>query len=259
MNLKVPVSVVLATRNEEKNIEECLQSVEWAEQVIVIDGSSEDDTVSIAKRYTSDVFVEPASSCEEQRLKGLERVSCDWFFLLDADERVSDELRKQIEDVVLKGGSFSAYHFMRRNYLDVSRPVHFGHPDFQLRLFKKVDLLELPEKIHRSPKVRGEIGKLNGELVHFFFESISHYIHKINFYTELEADYCLKDPEFKLSFIRLFIKPWARFFQNYFLKKAFLDGYWGLVFSFGSMYYEMLVNLRILLGKKSKNTVIARK
>jgi len=246
---KLPVSVILATRNEEKNIEACLQSVSWAEEVIVVDGSSEDKTAELAKQFTEKVIVVPASTCEEQRLVGLKEVTQPWFFLIDADERVSEDLKLQIKQV-LTSAPHSAYYFLRRNYLK-DKPIHFGHPDYQLRLFNKQELLELPEKIHRFPKVKGSTGNLEGELIHYFFESVSDYIEKINFYTEKEARYCLQKPNFKPSLLRMLLKPPARFFQNYFLKKAFLDGYWGLVFSFGAAYYEMLVNLRVLMSENS--------
>lgn len=253
--MKLPVSVIAVTRNEEANIADCLRSVEWANEIIVVDGSSEDQTADIARKYTSKVFVKENADCETQRIFGFGKITQPWLFLIDADERVSEKLAQSIQRVVTGGSAYSAYNILRENFLDGrAKPVHFNYPEYHLRLFHVKDLIALPEKIHRIPEFQGEAGKLDGGLKHLFFGSVTQYVSKINFYTNLEAQYCLSDPSFSMSglrgFIRLFFRPIGRFMEYYFAKKAFLDGYWGFVFSAGAGYYELLINLRILLAKQ---------
>ena len=175
--------------------------------------------------------------------------------MIDADERVSSKLAQAIERVVKGGAAHSAYKVLRANFLDGrTQPVHFNHPEYHLRFFRRDQLVALPEKIHRVPEVKGSVGELQGALDHYFFGSVTQYVNKMNFYTNLEAQYCLSDPSFSIGgfrgFIRLFFRPIGRFMEYYFAKKAFLDGYWGFVFSVGAGYYELLINLRILLAKQ---------
>ncbi|MBI4971517.1 MAG: glycosyltransferase family 2 protein [Candidatus Omnitrophica bacterium] len=253
--MKLPVSVIAVTHNEESNIDACLASVSWAEEIIVVDGSSQDRTADIARKYTGKVFVKENADCETQRIFGLSKATQPWFFLIDADERVSPELARSIERAVTSESKESAFHILRANFLEgCAKPVHFNYPEYHLRLFRKSDLVSLPEKIHRVPEVRGSVGRLEGVLDHYFFGSVTQYLEKMNFYTNLEAQYCLSDSAFSLKgvrgFTRLFFRPLGRFMEYYFAKKAILDGYWGLVFAAGAGYYELLINLRILLARK---------
>ncbi|MBI4397791.1 MAG: glycosyltransferase family 2 protein [Candidatus Omnitrophica bacterium] len=251
MNIKAPVSIILVTHNEEANIENCLNSLDFAREIIVVDGNSSDRTAEIAEKYGARVLIKENAPCEIQRLHGFEHVKQPWFFLIDADEYVSKELGTSIRRAVSEDAGFSAYSVLRRNYITgVKRPVHFNHPEYPMRLFRVRDVRKLPEKIHRTPEVSGNSGSLKGELIHYFFPSVEQYIEKLNFYTTVEAGYCLRNPAYRLGFFRLFLRPLGRFIQNYFFKKACLDGYWGLVFSFGSAYYEVLVNLKVILAKK---------
>ena len=240
---KIPVSVVIPTYNEEKNIEHCLQSVSWADEIIVIDGGSTDRTRDSALRYAPHVITTENAPAETQRLKGLTRVKNEWFFLLDADERVSEELATQIAAAVASSGQKTAYRVLRRNYYK-NKPVHLHHPDYQLRLFQTSEASSLPREIHRIPEVKGETGVLKGELVHYFWTSVGDYIAKLNRYTKIEASYW-KAAGKKVSGLNAFyyfvLRPKWRFFQYYFLKKGFLDGFFGFFFSFSSAYYEIIV------------------
>lgn len=240
---KIPLSVIIPTHNEEANIENCLKSVSWADEIIVVDGGSTDRTREIASRHTSYIVLTDNAPAEVQRLKGLREIKNDWFFLLDADERVSEGLRTQIESVVSSAHSHSAYRVLRRNYYK-NKPVRLHHPDYQLRLFRKSEIGSLPEQIHRMPLIKGKPGILKGELTHYFFTSIQDYLEKLNRYTLIEASYWIKEGRkiSGLSAIYYFVlRPKWRFFQYYFLKKGFLDGFFGFFFSFSSAYYEIIV------------------
>ena len=245
--MKSPLSVVIAAFNEEKNIDGCLQSVDWADQVIVVDGGSSDRTRDIASHHTSEILVTGNSPAETQRLKGLRQARHAWFFLLDADERVSAGLRAQIEKTIAGADAKSAYFVLRKN-LYKGRAVHLHSPDYQLRLFRKEEIGALPEKIHRIPKIRGEAGKLDGELSHHFFTTVHDYLKKLNAYTGLEASYRQGDGRGRARLLRdLTWKPLGRFIQYYFFKKGFMDGFFGFFYSLSSAYYEWAVTARLLL------------
>ena len=248
---KAPVSVIIPTFNEEKHIADCLKSVLWANEIIVIDGGSADKTVEVARQYTPNVLVTENSPAETQRLKALAHAKEPWFFLLDADERITEDLRCQIETTVGSSSARSAYYVLRLN-LYKNKPVHLHHPDYQLRLFKRGQIRALPDKIHRIPQIDGETGFLNAPMNHYFFTTVENYLNKLNRYTLIEASYWQSDPK-KISGTKLFyfltIKPFGKFFQYYVLKKGFMDGFFGLFYSISSAYYEWAVASRFLLEK----------
>jgi glycosyltransferase involved in cell wall biosynthesis len=250
---KAPLSVILPAYNEEKNIEGCLESVSWADEIIVVDGGSTDRTREIASRYTPNVLVTENAPAETQRLKALERIRHEWFFLIDADERVSPELRQDIERVLGSQGSHPAYRVLRRNF-HRARPVHLHHPDYQLRLFRKDAAARLPERIHRIPEV-ADAGTLGGVLIHHFFTTFKDYFGKLDRYTAIEASYWREERR-KVGGLNLFyyflFRPAARFLQYYFLKKGCLDGFFGLFYSLASAYYDWKVAARVLSVSRGK-------
>jgi len=246
---KIPLSVVVAAYNEERFIEKCLASVSWADEIIVVDGGSTDRTVTLVKRSAARLISSSNAPAETQRLKGLSEIGNDWFFLLDADERVSGALRDQISEVVRSSRPERAYYVLRRNYYQ-NRPVHLHHPDHQLRLFHKSQISALPQEIHRIPQVQGTTGTLEGELIHRFFTSIPDYLKKLNRYTEIEASYVTERSEAWsawTAFKRIVLRPIGRFFQYYFFKQGYRDGFFGLFYSVSSAYYEFVTASSVII------------
>lgn len=253
---KVPVSVIVPAYNEERNIGDCLQSVSWADEVMVVDGGSRDRTREIAGRYTSHILVTENSPAETQRLKAIEQVKHPWFLLLDADERVDEELRREIERVVEPQEGPVAYFILRKN-LYRNRAVHLHHPDYHLRLFKKDSAVSLPTRIHRTPLLPHQAGTLKGALLHHFFPSMEEYLAKLNRYTSIEVSYWREEGRTLRGGKALYdltIRPAGRFFQYYFLKRGFLDGFFGLFYSLSSAFYEVIVAARAMLDETRTNS-----
>jgi glycosyltransferase involved in cell wall biosynthesis len=246
---KIPLSVVIPVYNEERFIAKCLESVQWADEIIVVDGGSKDCTLEIAKKYATRILSTENAPAETQRLKGLREIKHSWFLLLDADERVSSDLRGQIAAVLKAVYPKAAYYVLRRNYYR-GRAVHLHHPDYQLRLFQKNQISSLPDKIHRIPQIQGETGILQGELIHRFFTSTEDYLKKLIRYTAIEASYAEcqdgKSNAFQI-FKRLFLRPIGRFIQYYFLKGGFRDGFFGFFYSASSAYYDFVVAASLLI------------
>lgn len=250
---KIPLSVVIPAYNEGKNLGSCLESVSWAEEIIVVDGGSHDETVDIARNYDAVVLETDNAPAETQRLKALANISQPWFLLLDADERVSEGLKDQIQEVIQSRDSLKAYAVLRRNFYR-GRPIHLHHPDYQLRLFRKELAPYLPDRIHRLPEISEETGRMDGTLIHLFFTTVHDYLEKLNRYTTLEAVYWRRDQK-KVSGLNtpyyLFLRPLARFFHYYFFKKGFLDGFFGFFYSVSSAYYDWAVAARVLIDPPS--------
>lgn len=251
---KNPISVIIPTYNEERNIEDCLKSIEWADEIIVVDGGSADRTRAIALGFTAHVIVTDNAPAETQRLKGIQRARNPWFFLLDADERVTDELRNSIAAAVSDPAPVQAYRVLRNNYRN-GKAVHLHYPDYQFRLFRRETGHLLPEKIHRIPHIKGRTGTLKGELIHHFFISMHDYTAKLHRYTLQEASYAISEGRRVKGFWRgvhaLWLRPTGKFFQYYFLKGGIRDGFFGLFFSGMSGIYEFMV--AVLVREKEKD------
>lgn len=250
---KIPVSVVIAACNEEAFIEDCLKSVQWAEEIVVVDGGSTDLTQEIAGRYGAVVIATQNAPAEVQRLKGLKQIHFPWFLILDADERADPQLRDSVLKVLSDPAAKNSYKVLRRNYYK-GKAVHLHHPDFQIRFFRTGEAASLPDKIHRLPQPAGPIGILQGEIEHLFFTDWTLYQKKFDFYTGLEAQYFL-DAGKRLhpaeACFRLWFRPLARFFQYYFLRNGILDELFGLKYCWKSGCYERAVVVKILRAQSA--------
>jgi len=251
---KCPITIVVAAFNEERHLEACLKSAAFSDQIIVVDGGSTDRTRAIAEKFGECIITENAPA-ESQRLKGLQLCRNDWFFLLDADERISQELQHDIVRTLQSNQPFDAYQVLRKNIYQ-GRAVALHHPDYQIRLFKKQMISHLPQKIHRTPEGIKHLGRLHSELTHYFFSSVHEYLEKINFYTSKEATYLRAQTHWNgLQTMKyLLIRPPARFVQYYFLKKGFKDGFFGLFYATASAFYEWTVAAKVLLEPQMRHT-----
>lgn len=237
------ISVVLATYNEEENIGSCLESVKGlADEIVVIDGSSTDKTVEIAKKYGAKVIIrENPPIFHINKQKAIEAAKGDWILQLDADERVTPELTKEIEKIAssykLTANSYYpvAYYIPRKNFF-LGRWIRYGgmYPDAVIRFFKKGKAWLPCRSVHEQMEVDGETGCLRGHLLHYTAPTFSRYLVNSNRYTSLTAqEYAdRKLPTNFLTSIRyMFCLPFWRFLTLYFRHKGFLDGFPGLVFA----------------------------
>ncbi len=222
------ISAVVIAGNEEKNIADCLESVHWADEIIVVDSESTDKTVEIAKRYTDKVFVRKWEGYASQKNFSMERARNEWVLSLDADERVSPELLEEIKTLDLSGTD--GFYIPRRNYfLDkVIRSCGWS-PDYQLRLFRKSKTTLTPRRVHEGFSVDGKTEYLKGELVHFTHTTIVGTLTKINEYSTLEA--AEKADRIYVTVAKLFFKPLWAFFQHFIIRRGFTDGVHGLMVS----------------------------
>lgn len=234
------ISVVLATFNEEENLRECLDSVkDLADEIVVVDGSSSDKTVEIAKEYNSKILVTdnpPIFHINKQ--KAINMATKDWILQLDADERVSRDLKKEIQSVINSKSGISGYWIPRKNWF-LGRFLMKGgqYPDYTLRLYRR-GKGRLPEKsVHEQAMVEGEVGYLKSPLIHMADKNFSRYLTRFDRYTNLIAEEFKKN---KIGFspIQIFkyllILPSWWFILTYVRHKGFFDSWQGFVFSFYS-------------------------
>ena len=232
------ISVIVITKNEERNLADCLESVRWARQIVVVDAQSTDRTVEVARRFTDDVVVTAWKGYVAAKNTALGRTAHDWVLWLDADERAMPGLEEEVRRIVLgaKGGPV-AYSIARRAYFLGTWIRHCGwYPGRVVRFFRKSRASFAASHVHERLVVEGETGRLATDVVHYTDENLYHYFAKLNRYTSLAAADLVERG--RIGTVRdLLIRPPFLFFKMYFLQKGFLDGMPGLMLSIASSAY----------------------
>lgn len=233
------VSVVVIALNEERNIEECLGSARWAREIIVVDAESCDRTVEIAGKFTDKVWVRRWPGFGPQKNFGIEQASCNWIFILDADERISPELANEIARNIESDVSSEALAFRvpRRNHYYGQWVLSGGvYPDYQIRLFKKGCARYNDVRLHENLIIDGKIGTLQGHLEHYTEREIRDHFRKFGAYTTLSAHEKVKTVR-RVRWSDLVLRPLIITFKAYVLKNGFSDGIHGLILSvFAGMF-----------------------
>lgn len=263
--MRKTLSVVLATFNEEKNLTSCLESVkDIANEIIIVDGSSFDKTVEIAKLFGAIVKITTnKSNFHINKQMGIDLASKDWILQLDADEHISPELKDEIDQILDGGSSFLENHkssiinhksdvngyWMPRKNLFLGRFLLKGgqYPDYTLRLYRN-GKGKLPQKdVHEQAEVEGRVGYLKSALLHYPYKDFSHYLKKWNLYNNLFATQIREEQKNKNIFQKLFyafayliLKPAHWFLTTYFRHKGFMDSWQGFIFSlFSSLRFPV--------------------
>ncbi len=232
-----PLSVIVITKNEGHNIEECLQSVQWADDIIVVDAESKDDTVTKAKIFTEKVYRKPWLGFAAAKQFGLEQTKHKWILWLDADERVTPALAEEIQKLILSTPAEAAFLVGRRAYFLGRWIKHSGwYPGYVSRLFNKEKALFNSAQVHEGLEIHGEVKQLQNDLLHYTDPNIYHYFAKLNRYTTLAADELVQKGK-KASLSDVIIRPIWQFTRMYVLRAGFLDGIQGLLLALFSSGY----------------------
>lgn len=243
------ISVVIITKNEAQNISDCLESVKWADEIIVVDSGSEDETISIAKRFTDKVLINEWKGFADQKSFAMNQASNEWILSIDADERVTEKLKDEILNSDLN--QFDGYRIKRENYFlgKLIRGCGWGN-DYQLRLFRKSKTKLTNRLVHEGFEVEGKIGQLKNSMQHFSYRNFSDAITKINHYSTLEA--IEKQNRKKVTAFTIVVTPVVAFLQHFFLRKGFIDGIYGLFVSIMHAITKLQVQLKIWELKNRK-------
>jgi len=254
----VSLSTVTITKNEERNIEACLQSVGWVDQIIVVDAESSDRTQELARHYTPHVIGRPWEGYGPQKNYGIQQAIGDWILILDADERVSPELAQEIQERLTTWTFHDpvAYGIPRRNIF-YGAWVRWGgaYPDLQIRLFQKGKAIYNDVEIHENIIVDGLMGNLEGFLEHYTERQIVDHFRKFSLYITLAAKEQGKSTAM-VHWWHLLLNPLVTFVKKYCLKQGFRDGIRGVIYAgFASMYtfgkYAKLWELEVVAARGS--------
>ncbi|HET7694884.1 MAG TPA: glycosyltransferase family 2 protein [Vicinamibacterales bacterium] len=234
------LTVTVITRNEAANIEAALASVAWADEIVVVDAESTDDTAAIARRRGARVEVRAWPGYSAQKNHAAALASHDWILSLDADERVPAGLASEIQALLRSEPPHRGYRIPRiSHYLGRWIRGTDWYPDYQLRLYDRRAGQWNRRPVHESVALNGEPGRLDHDLQHFPYRDISHHLQTIDRYTTLAADQMRAEGR-KPSIGGLFLHPWFAFLRNYVLRGGFRNGGAGLVVSILNSYYVFL-------------------
>jgi glycosyltransferase involved in cell wall biosynthesis len=225
------ISAIVITLNEESNIKDCLESIKWADEIIVVDSNSKDKTVEIAGMYTNKVFITEKMSFSDKKNLAIEKSSGEWIFWIDADERVTESLKNEIKNIVENPDEgIQAYEINRKSFFINKFIKHCGwYPDYRIRLFRKSAGIKFDAvRVHEKIIYEGRKLRLKYYLLHYTDLTFEHYISKLNSYTSSSA-LDLVEIGKKASTGDIIFRPVFTFIKMYFLKLGMLDGYTGLV------------------------------
>ncbi len=248
------LSVTIITHNEEDNIRDCLTSVLWADEIIVVDSGSTDRTVEICREFTDKVFFHVWTGMKEQKQYAVEKASHSWIFSIDADERATEEIKLFILQE-LQNPLHDGYRFPRRNYFLGKWLKHGGwYPDHVLRLFRKDRGYFGGINPHDKIIMRtDDVATLKIPIIHHTYKTISQYIAKQNMYASISARELLRSGKRGAPYL-IPLKVCAKFIETYVVKRGFLDGFHGFVVATGATYaiFWKYVEIWELSRKKSE-------
>ena len=234
------LSVTVIALNQEANIGECLASVSFADEIVVVDTGSADRTVELARSYTDQVLTAPWEGFGRTKNFALDQARGDWVFSLDTDERVPPALKDEILAVVAADGPLAGYRVPRKNYFCGRWIRRLGwYPDYTLRLFRRGQGRFRDREVHEEVVVAGPVGTLQTPLEHYSYKSVSEYVARMDRYARLAAQELAKAGRRPFPG-ELFGRPFFSFLHLYFIKRGFLEGTPGYTLAVLMSMYKFL-------------------
>ena len=228
----LPLSVIIPTFNEAHNIEALLQSLDWVDEILVVDSFSTDETITLAKKYTSSVVQRKYTGPADQKNWAIPQVKHDWVLILDADERLTPELKKEIQGLLQTEIKEDAFWIGRQSFFMGKKIRYSGwQGDAVIRLIRKDRCRYDNKQVHEEIQTEGiTVGKLQSKLEHYTYKDLHHFLEKMQRYSEWSAqDHLAKTP--RVTLFHLYLKPLFRFLKHYIIQLGILDGKVGFIIS----------------------------
>jgi glycosyltransferase involved in cell wall biosynthesis len=233
------ITAILIVKNEEEKIKDALESLDWADEVIVIDSGSDDKTVSIAKGFGAKIFESSKTGYSDLRNLGWKKAAEDWILYVDADERVTPLLRKEIQG--LSNNELSAYAIPRKNFV-LGQYMRWGGlwPDYVKRLFRKENFNGWTGELHEEPHFQGVMGYLKNPLIHLKHDNFEGMVDKTNAWSEIEARLMFGAQHPPMNVLRFFSAAFREFWLRFVRQLAFLDGAKGVMYGLYQVFSRLI-------------------
>ena len=243
------ITAIIPTLNEEIHIEEAIKSVSFADEIIVIDSFSKDETVVLAEKHNVKIIKRKFDDFSSQKNFAIEQAKYPWIYILDADERVTPEVELEIIEAVKNPKDFVGFYVRRTFYFAGEKINYCGwQRDKVVRLFLK-EHCKYTGLVHEAIISNGDFGFLKSKIDHYGYRNYNHFIAKIHQYGELKAIQLNKQGK-KVNLFHILIKPPARFFIHYIIRKGFLDGFAGLILAKTQAYAVLTRYIKLWLLNK---------
>lgn len=241
------VSVILITLNEERNIDRCLGSVAWADEVIVVDSFSTDRTIARARAWTEKIYQHEYEGSTRQMERGIGYATGEWIFFIDADEEVSPALRDEIRRVLADTPAVAGFEITRKPMAFGKWILHGGwFPDRQFRFFRRDSYTVNHAEVHGGFSTNGATGRLEGYVYHYTYEHIHAYVARMNDYTSLEVSNRLQSrPHERARWYNLFLNPLSHFLRMFVSNRGYRDGFHGFVLAMLDATYSMVLYAKL--------------
>ncbi len=244
------LSVIIITKNEAANIRDCLQSVAWANEIVVVDAGSTDETVEICKAFGASVYVHDWPGFGAQKNRALSYATGDWILSIDADERITTESRSEIERAIKAPHQNVAFKMPRLSSFCGRYMRHSGwYPDYVARLFRRDTAKFSDDLVHERLVVNGETGTLQHHLIHDTFHDLESLLNKVNQYSTAGAR-MMDEKNRSSSLTQAVVRACWAFFRTYVLRAGFLDGREGFMVAVSTAEVTYYRYVKLLLLKK---------
>lgn len=260
MKKQITISAIVVAKNEEEKLPDCLESLRWCLETIVVDNASIDRTAEIAKWFSARVVKAPEEytlNYSKLRNMGLEKSRGEWILYVDADERVTPELRDEIKEIINKQWfdkltipskveglsiiNYSAYAIPRRNIILGKEMRHGGWwPDYVKRLYLKEKFKSWGGELHEEPRFEGGLGHLENPLIHIKHDNLSEMVEKTNKWSEIEARLMFESNHPHMNFVRFASVALREFWLRMVKHMAFLDGNEGVIYALYQVYSRLI-------------------
>jgi glycosyltransferase involved in cell wall biosynthesis len=232
------LSATVLTLNNAATLERCLESIRWVNEIVIVDSLSTDGSVEIAQRYTNRVHQRPWPGFIAQRNFSKRQTCGEWILWVDADEVVSPALQEEMEDALANASSTKEGFLVPRCTYYLGRWIRHGawYPDLSVRLFRSSGNGWGGEEPHASVRIRGPVGRLRNDLLHYNYPSFGHQIRTIDHYADLSAQELHRRGE-RFQLRKMLLHPFGRLLKEYVLLQGFKDGMPGLIIVISTMFY----------------------
>ena len=247
--MKLALSVIILAKNEEKRIPDSIKSISgWADEIIVIDDESSDNTKSVSESLGARVIVKKMEIEGAHRNWAYSQAKNDWVLSIDADERLTDEIKNEIKELLSSTPECFAYTIPRRNFIG-DYWIKWGglYPSAQLKLFRKDKFKWEEVEVHPRAFLDGDCGHLKGDLIHYTYRNWADFLKKVNNQTTLEAlkwyKLSLENPKkarYKMNVPHALWRVMDRFFRTFVLKRGFRDGFIGFMVAYFASLYQIM-------------------
>ena len=236
------LSAAIITYNEEKKLEECLRSISFVDEIVIVDSGSTDGTRAIAERFKARFSTRPFDNFAAQKNEAIRQTRGEWILLIDADERITPELAREIQSILAAADAKNSYELRRLNFF-LGRPLRYGAAlnDWQLRLIRRGEGL-FEGLVHERVRVQSGCGRLKSWMHHHSTQTMEEYFKRFSLYTRLEGE--VLGRRGKPRGIEMAVRPLIQFIYFYFFRLGFLDGFTGFQYQILSSFYTFVKYLK---------------